>query len=77
MYYERKKGEFSDGIKEKYITRKQIISRDLLLRLAMSCNGRSSQARRSSDRVIFEEQHFANVLKDLEASVDMYYYAYL
>ena len=29
IYYERKKGEYSDGLKEKYISRKQIVNREV------------------------------------------------
>lgn len=75
IYYERKKGEFADGIREKYISRSQIIDRDHLLRLALSCDLRPSQARRSSSRVIFEESQFSQVLSN-ENRASEYFYAY-
>lgn len=77
LYYERKRGEYSDGLKEKYINRKQIINRDILLRIAMACRGDASQARRNSDKVIFQESNFSQSLNASEDAVHMYYYAYL
>ncbi|WP_191963606.1 AIPR family protein [Neisseria zalophi] len=77
IYYERKKGEYSDGLKEKYINRKQIISREHLLRLAMACNGNAAQARRNSDKKIFEEKNFSQNLTASEDNIYKYYYAYL
>lgn len=76
VYYERKKGEFADGIKDKYISRAQVIDREVFLRIAMACDGYPSQARRSSSRAIFQEDHFNKFLND-EARVTEYYYAYL
>lgn len=75
IYYERKKGEFADGIRDKYITRTQLLDREFLLRLGLSCDGYPTQARRSSSKVIFEEKQFGQVLYD-ESRVDEYYYAY-
>jgi hypothetical protein len=75
IYYERKKGEFADGIRDKYITRSQLLDRDLLLRLALACDGLPTQARRSSSKIIFAEEKFGKVLHD-ESRVDEYYYAF-
>lgn len=74
-YYERKKGEFADGIRDKYITRSQLLDRDLLLRLALACDGFPTQARRSSSKIIFAEEKFGKILHD-ESRVDEYYYAF-
>lgn len=76
IYYERKKGEYSDGLREKYISRKQIINRDALLRIAMACTGSASQARRNSDKVIFQEKNFNGNLIASEENIYMYYYAF-
>ena len=75
MYYERKKGEFADGVKEKYVDRNQIIDRDLFLRLVMTCDGFSSQARSQSSRIIFKDENFDKYLND-ETRVIEYFYAY-
>jgi AIPR protein len=76
IYYERKKGEYSDGVKDKYINRNQIIDRELLLRLAMACDGLAAQARRNSSKVIFQEDNFTKCLNSSERAEE-YYYAYL
>lgn len=76
VYYERKKGEYSDGVRDKYISRNQIIDREVMLRLAMACAGYPAQARRSSSRVIFQEDNFTKFLSDATSSVK-YFYAYL
>jgi len=76
IYYERKKGEFSDGVRDKYIDRNQIIDREVLLRLAMTCDGYASQARRNSSRVIFQEDNFTKSLNNSNRASE-YYYAYM
>jgi len=76
IYYERKKGEYSDGVRDKYINRNQIIDRELLLRLAMACDGFAAQARRNSSRVIFQEDSFTKFLNTSDRTAE-YYYSYL
>lgn len=63
-YYERKRGEFADGIKEKYIQRSQIIDRDIFLRLCMACDFRPAIARRNSSKILFREDNFSKTLSD-------------
>jgi len=74
-YYERKRGEFADGVKEKYIERSQIIDRDIFLRLCMSCDFRPAVARRNSSKVIFREDNFQKTLTDSNREAE-YFYAY-
>tara|TARA_B100000700_G_C14995561_1_gene833627 strand:+ start:357 stop:1847 length:1491 start_codon:yes stop_codon:yes gene_type:complete len=74
-YYERKKGEFADGIKDKYISRNQIIDRELLLRLAICCDMHPAVARRSSGKFLFQESNFTKYLNDSER-VTEYFYAF-
>ncbi|MDP3878127.1 MAG: AIPR family protein [Methylobacter sp.] len=76
IYYERKKGEYSDGVKDKYISRNQIIDREVLLRLAMACDGLAAQARRNSSKVIFQEDSFTKCLNSSDRAAE-YFYAYL
>lgn len=52
FYYERKRGEFADGIREKYIYRSQIIDRDTFMRICMACDFRPALARRSSSTIL-------------------------
>ncbi|WP_447026904.1 AIPR family protein [Vibrio alginolyticus] len=58
LYYERKKGEFADGINAKYIHRSQIVARDVLMRLAVAISKEPSAARRSGTNVLFSERNF-------------------
>lgn len=74
-YYERKKGEFADGLKDKYMLRDQIIDRELLLRLAIACDEQPSLARTSSTKTLFKESNFTRFLNNIDR-VDEYMYAY-
>lgn len=74
-YYERKKGEFSDGIKDKYITRNQVIDRELLLRLAICCDMQPAIARRASVNSLFQESNFSKYLNDADRATE-YFYAF-
>jgi len=47
LYYERKRGEFADGIREKYISGDLIVDRDRLIRVCLACEYRINQARAS------------------------------
>lgn len=47
LYYERKKGEFSDGLHSKYIEAILLVNRDKLIRVCLSSEYRISQARSS------------------------------
>ena len=46
LLYERKRGEFSDGIDAGYIDRSQIMERNLFLRILLSTKGQLNKARR-------------------------------
>ncbi|MCS3514348.1 AIPR family protein [Pseudomonas grimontii] len=74
-YYERKKGEYADGIKEKYISRDLVIDRETLLRLAMTCDGLPAQARRTSSKRLFQEENFRKFLNSPDRHSE-YFYAY-
>ena len=58
LYYERKKGEFSDGLHSKYIARKQLIQREKLIRISVAFNKDPVNARRSGTKVLFSENNF-------------------
>ena len=75
FYYERKRGEFADGIREKYINRSQLIDRDTFLRIAVACDFRPSLAKRCSSTVLFREDNFSRTLSDINR-VHEYYFAY-
>jgi len=75
FYYERKKGEFADGVREKYINRSQIIDRDTFLRICIACDFHPAIARRNSSNVLFREDNFSKVLSD-KNRVHEYFFAY-
>lgn len=75
FYYERKRGEFADGIREKYINRSQIVDRDTFLRLCMACDFRPATARRTSSKVLFREDNFSKTLSDKNRAHE-YFFAY-
>jgi hypothetical protein len=60
-FYERKRGEFGDGIRNKYIERNKVIDRENFLRLCLSINGNPGQARRASSRQIFSKEIFVDL----------------
>lgn len=64
LFYQRKTGEYGEGLRNKYISRKQIIDRELLLRLILAIDGKPSQARRSGAKVLFKKSNFDNTLND-------------
>lgn len=74
-YYERKLGEFADGVHNRYIRRNQLIDREVLLRICMACDFRASQARRDSAKRIFGEDNFSRTLWDLSRYPE-YFFAY-
>ena len=61
-FYERKRGEFGDGIRSKYIDRTKIIDREIFYRICLSINGNHSMARRSSSHQLFKKELFSQTL---------------
>jgi len=72
-YYERKRGEFGDGLRNKYIDKSLIINRDLFIRICMAVDGKPSQARRNSEKVNFSEGNFNVVLKNSDKYKEFFY----
>jgi hypothetical protein len=66
IYYERKRGEFGDGLRNKYVDRSMIIGRDHFLRICLACDGKAAQARRNSEKQNFKRSNFENILNDPE-----------
>lgn len=74
-YYERKLGEFVDGLRYAYINKDLIIDREIFLRCAMACDFRVSEARRNSVIQIFREDNFNRTLPNTNR-IEEYMYAY-
>ena len=62
MYYERKKGEFSDGIRDGYIDPNQLVSREDVIRVALAANYQI-KAIRSGIARYFQESQLSALLK--------------
>lgn len=63
-YYERKRGEYGDGVRNNYINRSLIIGRDHFVRLCLSCDKKPAQARRNSENQNFKQGIFEDILND-------------
>jgi hypothetical protein len=74
-FYQRKRGEFADGIRYKYIDRSKIIDRETFLRTCLAINGFPSQARRASAKQIFTKEVFDNTLANA-TNIDKYFFGY-
>jgi hypothetical protein len=66
LYYERKRGEFSDGIHYGYLSSKLVVNREKLVRVSLACEYRANQARSSISK-FFNEGAIAAVLKVKDA----------
>ena len=75
LFYQRKAGEFGEGLKNKYITRHNIIDRELLLRLILATKLKPSQARRTGGATLFKKTNFDNILTSTK-DYKKYIYAY-
>ena len=74
-FYERKRGEYADGIRAKYIRRSQIVDREIFLRMCKCCDIDPPNARRMGIEQLFERQHFEKTLADPNR-FDEYFFAY-
>ena len=63
LYYERKLGEFGDGIRNKYIDRSKIVDREQFLRICLAVNDDPVRARGSISR-LFEKSTFDSIIPD-------------
>ncbi len=73
IFYERKRGEFSDGVAAGYISAKDVLERNLFLRLSLAAIGQLTAARQ---RKIFQNEAVnLDSLTD-ETSMDKFYQAF-
>jgi hypothetical protein len=64
FFYERKRGEFLDGLRQDYIRSNQVISRETVLRVCCALKGQVSEARRQSSKKLFSKHSFDSLLDD-------------
>lgn len=75
LFYERKRGEYADGIRAGYIQRTQIVDREIFLRMCKCCDMEPADARRMSVDQLFERDHFEKAFTDPNR-FEEYYFAY-
>lgn len=64
-FYERKYGEFYDGLRNHYIDRSRVIDRTILLRMVYAMKGFPSQAR-SGSNTLFKPDRIGKILDNIE-----------
>lgn len=62
-FYERKKGEFFNGIDRKYIDKNLVVNRYGLVKAYLAWQGDASNARRSGMDTLFREKRFNDIMK--------------
>lgn len=65
LFYERKRGEFGDGTRKKYIDRSKIIDREQYLRICLAVQDDPVRARSASINKFFEKRHFDTIVTEL------------
>ncbi|HMP71511.1 MAG TPA: AIPR family protein [Pirellulaceae bacterium] len=73
-FYERKRGEFADGIRAGYINRKQIVGRDIIVRMCRCCDLEPAEAWRSL-KELFAPHNFNRTLNNEERFPE-YFFAF-
>jgi hypothetical protein len=76
LYYERKRGEFSDGLHYGYLLPDQLVNRERLVRISLACNYDVSQTRSGISK-FFDEVQLASLLKTKEIAKYAYGYEVL
>ena len=75
LYYERKRGEFGDGIRRKYIDRSKIVDREQFLRICLAVEDDPVSARSKSISKLFEKHTFDTIVpEDLDYRRCIYAY---
>ncbi len=75
-YYERKTGEFYDGIKDSIIDKNLVINRLTFIKAYWAFLGEPAAARRTSEKILFKEDKFYSLLHSTEKYYEMFF-AYL
>jgi hypothetical protein len=74
--YERKAGEFHDGIRNNFVDNDLVIDRFKFLKAYWAFMGEPAAARRTSEKISFKEDTFYRLLHDVSAYHEMFF-AYL
>ena len=76
FYYERKRGEFGDGIRNKYIDRKKVIDREQFMRVCLASSKEPVKAFSGSTKNFFEKENFDRILPNT-SQYKKYVYLYM
>jgi hypothetical protein len=74
LLYERKRGEFNDGITQNYIDPKEVIERNLFFRLLYAAQGKINMA---TKRKLFQDHDFTEDFILSDSTLRMSFYAHL
>ena len=72
-FYERKAGEFYDGLKDGLIDKNYVINRLDFIKAYWAYRGEPAAARRTSEKIIFQEDMFYHLLSDTDKYVEMFF----
>lgn len=72
-FYERKKGEFFNGIDRRYIDKNLVVNRYDLLKAYLAWEGDASNARRSGMETMFKEKRFKEIMKKITDFKKMFF----
>jgi hypothetical protein len=75
-FYERKRGEFFDGLRNKYVDQAKVIDRVEFLRAVYATLGFPAEARRNSENVLFRKSNFDKIISEVSRLPSMFF-AYL
>lgn len=75
LFYERKRGEFGDGIRAGYINRQNIIDREQFFRICLAVKNDPVKARSGTAHILFEKAKFDTILPD-SSDYRKYIYGY-
>jgi hypothetical protein len=73
LLYERKRGEFADGLNNNYVTSEQLIERNLFLRIYYSSNG---MIELGAQKKLFQKNDTSRIKLD-DDSLDSFYYGFI
>lgn len=73
MLFERKRGEFSDGLKDGYLERDQIIERNIFAKIYFAANGETTKA---GSRRAFLQMKQPEEIANSNERLERFYYAY-
>jgi hypothetical protein len=71
--YERKAGEFHDGIQNGFVDKKLVIDRFKFIKAYWAFKGEPAAARRTSEKVVFKQETFYRILHDVTGYHEMFF----